>query len=42
MYDLTINTGQVGREKAVDLIIEYLQLRFNLNITQPYNQESQI
>lgn len=31
-YDLTINTGRVGREKAVDLIIDYLKLRFDLEI----------
>ncbi len=27
-YDLTINTGRVGRERAVDLIIDYLKMRF--------------
>ena len=42
MYDLTNNTGRVGREKAVDLILEYLKLRFDLDITQLRNQESQI
>lgn len=30
-YDLTINTGRVGRQRAVDLIMDYLNLRFDLS-----------
>lgn len=31
-YDLTINTGRVGRERAVDLIIDYLKMRFGYKL----------
>ena len=34
-YDLTINTGRVGRQRAVDLIIDYLNLRFDLSPKLP-------
>lgn len=33
---------KLGWEKAVDLILEYLKLRFDLDIIQLRNQESQI
>lgn len=32
-YDFTINTGRVGREGAVELILAYLKLRFHTELT---------
>jgi len=38
-YDLTLNTARVGREKAADVIIDYMKLKFGADFEEAFKDK---